>query len=171
MIYFYGGAFNPMTLAHLQIIFDVKKNMNDEDWLTIGITQHDYKVFDLDYNVRSMIVHSNLNYYCYPFKHIRLVKQNKRTWAFLHEIFDEQTQKDITIIVGEDEWNDLNNGKWHYSKELLNTYKFKVIPRTNDISATKVRELIKNNANYDELKKYITKKTYDMLKNYGKINN
>ena len=81
--------------------------------------------------------------------------------AYIHY----RTRRDyFIIIVGEDEWNDLNTGKWHYSKELLNTYKFKVIQRTNGISSTKVRELLKNNVGFDELQNYITRETYDILK-------
>lgn len=165
-LYFYGGAFNPMTLAHLEIINNILNEMDNDDWLTIGITEHDYKTFDYSYSIREYILTQNLlKYATPPFKHVRILKQDKRTWNFLHEIFDEEKQKNIVLVIGEDEYNDLKDKKWHYSKEILSTYQIKTISRTNNISATKVRELIAKNADFKELKKYITKTTYNILKN------
>lgn len=172
MIYFYGGAFNPMTNAHLEIIKIILKDIKDNDTFILAITNHDYKSYTYDYNTRLKIVLENLKLIDFNFTlggKYQLVKQTKRTWKFLQEnlIIPKNHIKNITIVVGEDEWNDLNAGKWHYSKDLLNTYNFKVIPRTNNISSTKVRELLKNNASFNELQNYITKETYDILKEYN----
>jgi nicotinate-nucleotide adenylyltransferase len=167
MIYFYGGAFNPMTKAHINIIKNILDNMKDEDLMIIAITDHDYKNYDYDYNTRLHIVLKNLKYSGFNDTlggRIQLIKQDRRTWKFLNEVLN--IKNNLTLVVGEDEWNDLNEWKWNYSKELLNTYKFKVIPRTDDISSTKVRELIKNNVDFNELQKYITKETYNILKGF-----
>ena len=154
-----------MTLAHLEIINIILKQMNTDDLLYIGITEHDYKRFDYDYDLRKDVITKNLLSHSIPEKHIKLVKQDKRTWNFLHERFNEQQQKNIVLILGEDEYNDLLNNVWHYSSDILNTYQIKVIPRTNNISATKVRELIKQHADWNILKQYITKETYDKVIN------
>jgi len=162
MIYFYGGAFNPMTISHLEIIKSILKDLKEDEKLVIGITEHDYKTYDLDFELRKMIVMNNLMAIDADYalgKTIQILKQNQRTWKFFHTL----PYQDITMVVGEDEWNDLKEGKWHYSKEILNTYKIKVIPRVDNISATKVRELIKNKASKEELLKYITKETYSLL--------
>ena len=95
----------------------------------------------------------------------KVIKQTERTWKFLQEKL--KLTNNVTIVVGEDEWNDLKAGKWHYSNELLNTYNFKVIPRTNNISSSKVREIIKN---FNELTNYITKETYEILKRGNYLN-
>ena len=162
MIYFYGGAFNPMTKSHLDIIKRIINDMTNDDNLIIGITDHDYKTYEFDYNTRLKIVLENLKSIGFDFtlgEKYQVLKQNQRTWKFFHTL----PYKDITMVIGEDEWKDLNEGKWHYSKEILNTYKVKVIPRVDNISATKVRELIKNKANKEELLKYITIETYNLL--------
>lgn len=161
MIYFYGGAFNPMTKAHLEIIKNILNNMKDEDSFILAITNHDYKTYSYDYDTRLNIVFKNLESIGFDYTlggRYKVIKQTERTWKFLQEKL--KLTNNITIVVGEDEWNDLTAGKWHYSKELLNTYNFKVIPRTNNISSSKVREIIKN---FNELKNYITKETYDIL--------
>lgn len=163
--YFYGGAFNPMTLAHLEIIKDIIQNMNLQDILIIGITDHSYKQFKYDYDLRYKIVYYNvLKYINPPINKIKIVKQDKRTWNFLNQD-DMKKYFPITLVLGEDEYNDLKDNKWHYSKDILNTYSIKIIPRTNNISSTKVRELFDNNASYNELKNYITEETYEIIKN------
>lgn len=165
MIYFYGGAFNPITKAHIDIIKNILDNMKDEDSMIIAITDHDYKNYDYDYNTRLHIVLKNLKYAGFNDTlggRVKLIKQDRRTWKFLNEVLN--IKNNLTLVIGEDEWNDLKNYKWHYSKDILNLYKIKVIPRTNDISSSKVRELLQNKASFDELQKYITKETYNILK-------
>lgn len=168
MIYFYGGAFNPMTKAHLEIIKNILDNMKDEDSFILAITDHDYKTYSYDYNTRLKIVLKNFKNIGFDYTlggRYKVIKQTERTWKFLQEKL--KLTNNVTIVVGEDEWNDLKAGKWHYSNELLNTYNFKVIPRTNNISSSKVREIIKN---FNELKNYITKETYEILKRGNYIN-
>ena len=168
MIYFYGGAFNPMTKAHLEIIKSILDNMKDEDTFILAITDHDYKSYSYDYNTRLKIVLENFKNIGFDYTlggRYKVIKQTERTWKFLQKKL--KLTNNVTIVVGEDEWNDLKADKWHYSKELLNTYNFKVIPRTNNISSTKVREIIKN---FNELKNYITKETYEILKSGNYIN-
>ena len=172
MIYFYGGAFNPMTKAHLEIIENIIKDMNNNDEFILAITDHDYKTYTYDYYFRKRIVCKNLERFGFKPRfnvnsRFKILRQSERTFNFLSHctlLKNYIYRDDFIIIVGEDEWNDLNTGKWHYSKELLNTYKFKVIQRTNGISSTKVRELLKNNVGFDELQNYITRETYDILK-------
>lgn len=163
MIYFYGGAFNPMTKTHLDIIKNILNEMKETDQLIVAITDHDYKTYDYDFNTRKQIVLENLKDIGFDYTlggRFQVIKQDQRTWRFLHTI---KIDDDLTLVVGEDEWNDLKAGKWHYSDKILNTYKIRIIPRTDDISATKVRELIKSNASKNELLKYITEITYKML--------
>ena len=157
MIYFYGGAFNPMTISHLKIIKYIINLLKDDDKLIIGITSHDYKIYEFDYETRKRIVEENIKEF---FNKIEIIKQDQRTWKF----FQTLPYKQITMVIGEDEWNDLKAGKWHYSNDILNTYNILTIPRTDDVSSSKVRELLKENTNKDELLKYITEITYNILK-------
>jgi nicotinic acid mononucleotide adenylyltransferase len=164
--YFYGGAFNPLTNSHIEIINTILNEMNNDDLLIIGITDHDYKTFQFSYDIRYFIVKQNCLTYCnHPYKRIKLIKQDKRTWQFLNELM----YKNYVLVIGEDEYIDLKNGKWFYSKEILDNFELKVIPRNNGISSTKVRELLKNNATFEELKEYISDITYQILKTIKKI--
>ena len=156
MIYFYGGAFNPMTRSHLKIIKYIV-NLLEDGKLVIGITSHDYKTYEFDYELRKRIVEDNIKEFS---DKIEIVKQDQRTWKF----FQTLPYKQITMVIGEDEWKDLKAGKWHYSNDILNTYNILTIPRTDDVSSSKVRELLKENAGKNELLKYITEITYNILK-------
>jgi nicotinic acid mononucleotide adenylyltransferase len=160
MIYFYGGAFNPMTVTHQEIIADLIANMTDKDRLIIAITTHDYKTYQFSYEVRKEIITKNLVRIPVENKKIRIIEQNERTWKFLQSMTMEQ----ITIVLGEDEYKDLEKGYWHNSQDLLNTYKFKIIPRTNNISATAARDIINTNINDPDILKYITPTTLEYIK-------
>lgn len=160
MIYFYGGAFNPMTIAHQEIITNLIKNMAKDDRLVIAITTHDYKTYQFSYKIRNKIVEKNLLKIPIIDKKVKIVEQSERTWKFLQSM----TMEPITIVLGEDEYNDLKNGYWHNSQDILNTYKFIVIPRTNNISSTIVREMINSNINNPDILNYITPTTLEYLK-------
>ena len=60
MVYFYGGAFNPMTKAHQSIIFNIINKMTKDDRFLIAITTHDYKTYQFSYDIRKKIIEENL---------------------------------------------------------------------------------------------------------------
>lgn len=154
--YFYGTAANPFTLAHENIIRYILQ-LDKNNKVYIGITDHDYKTFEYPFELRKKIVEDNLE----DLKdRIVILRQDQRTYKFLSSLHDMIDY----IVVGEDEWKDLKDGKWLYSNELFNCWKWKVMPRLNAISSTKVRELIKKDATYEDLSWMISKKTYDILK-------
>ena len=102
--YFYGGAFNPMTNSHMKIIQSVLSEMDKDDLLIVGITDHDYKSFQFNYELREKIVFENCLKYCnYPNKRVKIIKQDKRTWRFLNEL----GYKNYVLVIGEDEYIDL----------------------------------------------------------------
>ena len=122
--YFYGGAFNPMTNSHMKIIQSVLSEMDKDDLLIVGITDHDYKSFQFNYELREKIVFENCLTYCnYPNKRVKIIKQDKRTWRFLNEL----GYKNYVLVIGEDEYIDLKDGKWHHSEDILNSFEIKVI--------------------------------------------
>ena len=104
MIYFYGGAFNPMTKAHLEIIKSILDNMKDEDSFILAITDHDYKTYSYDYDTRLNIVFKNLENIGFDYTlggRYKVIKQTERTWKFLQEKL--KLTNNVTIVVGEDE--------------------------------------------------------------------
>ena len=160
--YFYGGAFNPMTKSHLKIIQTILEKMSNDDLLIIGITDHDYKQFKYDYSLREKIVQKNCLSYCnHTYKRIKLVKQNKRTWKFLNEL----GYNNYVLVIGEDEYKDLKDGKWYYSDLILENFEIFVIPRTDGVSSSKVRELFENKMFLTAMK-YLTPTTIKLLPEY-----
>ena len=44
MIYYYGGSFDPITVAHIDILKTISKQLGEDDVLMIGVTNNDEKV-------------------------------------------------------------------------------------------------------------------------------
>lgn len=164
MIYFYGGAFNPLTKAHLNIISDILNKMVKDDRFIIAITTHDYKRYQFSYDIRKKIIEENLRDFDLKDKNVKIINQTERTWKFLNSL----TKEKITIILGEDEYNDLKKGLWHYSQEILNTYEFIIYPRIDNISSSMVREMINTDIRNSEILNYISLTTLEILKNLNK---
>ena len=130
--------------------------------LIIGITDHDYKQFKYDYSLREKIVQKNCLSYCnHPYKRIKLVKQDKRTWKFLNEL----GYNNYVLVIGEDEYKDLKDGKWYYSDLILANFDIFVIPRTDGVSSSKVRELFENKM-FLTATRYLTPTTIKLLPEY-----
>ncbi len=157
--YFFGLAASPFTKAHQRIIEDILAE-NEQNKVYVAITDHDYKSISMPWTLREKIVEANLIDYIAAGR-VVILKQTERTYRFLSSLHDWMDY----VVVGQDEWNDLKAGKWHYSTELLNCWKWKVIPRAADgISSSKVRELLdKGCRRYEEFKDLITKKTFNLL--------
>lgn len=173
-IYFYGGAFNPLTLTHQKIIDNLVSELklngctDDNDILHIGITFHDYKNYEFDKDLRMKFVKEYMDSKYLDKFGWEVSFQDERTWNYLHKVYTDDAQKYITLIMGQDEYDDLKAGKWHQSDDILNTYNIKVIPRTDGVSSSKVRELIKNKQ-FNEVKTYVSDKTFDILKAEGYV--
>lgn len=157
-VYFYGGAFDPLTLAHEAIIRHLcELNIT----LEIGVTNHEYKsppmfsAYMREAMVREYIhdlygKSSGLHASCF------IYAQRCRTWEYMQGMHPSSSLTD-TIVVGMDEMRDLMAGKWHHSQELMDNYAFLVLPRTEqDMSSTQVRQLIKDRASDEELLKYVS---------------
>ena len=143
--YFYGLAANPLTKAHERIVRSILEESNAYKMI-IGVTDHDYKKFAFPFQIRMEMAEA-------VFKdlvdagRVQLVRQDRRTWRFLTESLPQVDG----IIVGEDEWQDLMDGKWSKSQDILETWPVRVMMRTDGISSTKVRELIDKGLPLDDV--------------------
>lgn len=190
MKYFYGGAFDPITVAHINIMKAIHKQLRSEDQMFVAISNNDEKNYHSTLDERFNIVHDTL---VEKFKTNTpvLMKQDKRTLAFLTENFNGQ-ENEITICMGEDEWNALINGKWVNWDLLLKLYKFLVVRRitgenktepnmpkgiaatvtfietenTLGISSSAVREILYKspNTHYEAVSQFITHQTFRSIK-------
>ena len=169
MIYYFGSAFNPLTLAHQKIIADIASSLTTGDNLIVGVTTHEYKDYEYSRDFRYELIYNYMfnTYPMYTSKfHWQVWNQYERTWKFLNTVFKPEDQKNICLIIGQDEYDSLLKGEWHFHQEILNTYKIKIIPRTDNISSTAVRNLLKQNATWEELSPFISKETYNKIKQY-----
>lgn len=190
MIYFYGGSFDPVTNAHIDIIKAISKKLRLNDMLMVGVADNDEKNYKTAINYRFTMVQDMVNEKLQKYN-IRVVKQENRTYKFLQDYIAQTgvTINDFTICVGEDEWKSLCAGKWVNYELLLKHFKFLVVNRdsTNEIkapkgfntnvtvikanigegiSASKAREILSKNpdSHYEEVKELITHHTFRYIK-------
>ena len=153
----FGGAFNPLTNAHVDII---NRLIKISDKVIIAITNHDYKFIELDLPLRIEIVKDHFKNEIKSGK-IKIVVQNKRTWEFLKDL-DEKIDY---IAIGNDEFQSLNAGEWHFSNEIKSNYSIFNFKRDeNSISSTKARKIIKEKGYEESLLSHIPKSVFDFLK-------
>ncbi len=174
---FFGGSFNPPTIAH----FEIAKTSIEEfglDKLVIVPMGDKYE--------KSGLISFNLRYEMLEkaFKDLDNVEisnmqqnQKKRTYAIdsFEEISKKYNKTENFFIMGLD--NYLNINKWKGSEELLKNYKYIVFKRGNikipnfsknaffldisyNISSSDVRKMIKNNEN---LKDVLNKDVIDFI--------
>jgi len=183
MKYFFGLAADPLTIGHIAIIKTIHKQLKNNDELYIAISNNDEKQYHATLDERFSIVHDAI---MDKFKKNPpiLVKQDKRTLAFLTENFADQ-EKEIVICVGEDEWKSLLEGRWVNYDLILKRYQFLVVGRQNteiktcgypvtvvniqdctDVSSSAVRDILYRNPNchYCDVEKHITHQTFRSIK-------
>lgn len=188
MNYIFGSWFDPFTHAHEAIIKAVKKKMHANDKLYILVTDNDEKSGRTPAEIRKEMVKTAL-----AAKNIRyeLDIQKVRMYEYLWLYFRDCDPKDITIVIGGDEWKNLQAGKWFRSNQLLTTYNFLVFERDGlvtysrktpcptvdsvdfeDVSSSAVREIFRTNpeCHYKDVQKYISKVVFNFIRKEGKIN-
>ena len=185
MIYYFGFAADPITKAHISIIKSVIKHLSVDDKFYVAITDNDEKNFNTSFEDRQLVVRQTLKS-VFDKNCPEVIRQNTRTYPFLKETF-AGNDDNITVIIGEDEWNDLLDGKWNASNYMLKTYKFIVARRdgcgklrdidkyhvktinvenSDRVSATEVRHIFFRNPMtiYTDVKHHILKKTFEIIK-------
>jgi len=191
MKYVFGLAGDPITLGHIAIVKSIHKHLDENDELYIMVSNNDEKQYHTSLSERFDVINQTMKS-LFKTKTPIIVEQHKRTYSFLQEQFNGQ-DSEITIVVGEDEWNALLDAKWHNYDLLLKTYSFMVARRKgegelrdadkynvktiklydcDEISSTKVREIFYRNpeVKYKEVQSYINKKTFEVIKENGLYN-
>ena len=189
MHYIFGSWFDPFTHAHEAIIKNIKKKMRGDDMLHILVTDNDEKTGRTPVKYRIEMVHAamankNINY--------SVDVQKIRTYEYINWKLSYLDPNDITIVIGEDEWQALLDRKWKFSDRLLKTYKFIVCIRypglptgiekregcslldlglKGDISSSTVREIFRRNpeTHYKFVQPYISKVIFNVIKRAGFI--
>lgn len=171
MIYYFGSAFNPITLAHQEILDKIISKVNGyKDVVVIGVTTYNYQDLEFESGIRYEMAFQYMSKKYGVTINWKVYYQFAKTWEYLHKIFKEEEQHNICLVIGQDEYDDLKEGKWEHSEDILNTYQIKVIPRTNNISSSKVRDLFESNNDikFEDVQEFITKDIYEFLSIYYK---
>lgn len=133
MIYYYGLSADPITVAHIDILKTIHKRLHNDDKLLIGVANNDEKNYKVLGSDRMAMVFEILNTKFDMEKgNIEVKNQNDRTYKFLCDyiaVNNGLTMKDITIVVGEDEWKSLCDAKWVNWDLLLKHFNFLVFRR------------------------------------------
>lgn len=190
MIYYYGGSFDPVTLAHIELFKAIAKQLRKNDTLLIGVANNDEKNYKAPIGDRMDMVNKlvetklkNTN--------VRVIRQDTRTYKFLQDYQQQCGKTDFTICVGEDEWKSLCDGKWVNWDLLLKQYEFIVFNRydseeivlpkhinpnvsfqsagdTSGISSSATREILFRDpdCHYEQVKNLVTHPTFRYIKEH-----
>lgn len=191
MHYIFGSWFDPFTKAHEAILKTLQKNViTQKDKLIICVTANDEKQDRTPVEERYALVEKDLK--AKKIAHTLVVQPN-RMYDFLHSrLFDNVPYSDITVVIGEDEFDALMTGKWKYSQTLLKNYCFIVFKRAadaithyhekftdrvmfmdidtefEDVSSSEVREIFRRNpeCHYKDVQKHISRPVFEYIKEH-----
>lgn len=134
--YVYGGAFDPVTVAHETIIYHLLDNAASGDSLLFAVTDDGEKQYSVNATIRREMLQKAVDkYFCLHSTRFEqdgitamVVIQNERTCRFLET--NDLLNKDTTLVLGMDEWVDLYNSyKWQDADRLKASLKFMVFDR------------------------------------------
>lgn len=191
MHYIFGSWFDPFTKAHEAILKALqKKVLTKDDKLIVCVTANDEKQDRTPVEERYALVEKDLK--AKKIAHTLVVQPN-RMYDFLHsKLFDNVPYSDITVVIGEDEFDALIAGKWKYSETLMKNYHFIVFRREKDsitryslkydsnfkfmdidtefvdVSSSEVREIFRRNpeCHYKDVQKHISRPVFEYIKEH-----
>lgn len=185
------GSFNPIHNAHIGIgELAIDSGLVDEIWFVIA-KQNPFKDnYGVDFDDRERMIGIALmetHLRGYKMKSVSVEKflldDKPKTYNTLNAIKIENSYQgvDYTIICGDDMYNQIPT--WYNGQQLLDEYKFIVFRRDNDtpivcenvkylntngledISSTKIREMIKNDD--DNVLNYINEYVLKYIKDFN----
>lgn len=130
--YFYGLAADPLTKGHITIIKSLIKRLKEDETLHIMISNNDEKIYSapaqdrlqiLDDVVKDVLLNKEVK------GTVSTCIQNERMHYFLRKNFSQLKDEDITIVVGDDEFESLLRGEWVNAELLLQNFSFLVFSR------------------------------------------
>ena len=131
--YVYGGAFDPITVAHEAIIFNLLECAAPGDSFLFAVTDNDEKKYSCDIAERKAMLQMVVNKYLASLRmegkiDTNVVVQRVRTCDFLEDC--GLLNKSTTLVLGMDEWADLATSyRWKDADRLKENLEFQVYDR------------------------------------------
>lgn len=155
---FFGGCFNPPTIAHIELIEQTikDKNLDMVYFVPMGDLYKKENLIPAFHRVNMLKIAMKEK-----MEILNISIDSKRDLKAIDTfriIEKEFNQSDNYFIMGSDNFENIKF--WKDSEELLRNYKYIVLNREDDISSSKVREKIKNNEDvsqfiYKDVEQYI----------------
>lgn len=153
---FFGGCFNPLTNAHVNLIKDVikKENLDKVYFVPMGNSYEKEELIEFSHrkNMINLAIENEEKMGVLDF----LDKIDKKMYAIdTFKLIDEKFKDaERYFIMGTDNYEKINN--WKDANSLKNNYKYIILDRntpsnTKDISSSTVRNKIKQKEKIDEL--------------------
>lgn len=129
----YGGAFDPITVAHEAIIYHVLSHAPVDSRCMFLVTDNDEKKYSADIADRKEMLQMTVQKCArslgrVEYTHFDVRVQRERTADYLEA--NGLLDKDTVIVLGMDEWTDLYNGyRWKDAARLKECVRFEVFDR------------------------------------------
>lgn len=191
MIAVYGGSFNPMTKAHMEIVSSLLKIADIEKVILIPVGDKYPKEDLLDSKSRTDIIQGNIDALSVAYEveidTIEIESPGRMfTYDTLKQIQLKYPTQEISFVLGVDNLREINT--WHKAEELLQKFDLILVNRSDDstefneefvgnvvtvielekmseISSSKVRQIVRESGyEKEELLKYISVQTFGYLK-------
>ena len=164
---FFGGCFNPVTKAHIDLIRDVikKENLSKVYFVPMGDFYCKNNLIPVNHRI-AMLKLAIKNEKKMDILHISNKDSKTRAIDSFKLIEEKFKNSEHFFIMGSDNYKKLPN--WENSEKLINNYKYIVLDRdkgiTKDISSSIAREKIRMNESANDL-------ISEQVLQYIKINN
>jgi len=161
---FFGGCFNPITNAHLNLIREVisKENLEKVYFVPMGNLYEKQGLISIEHRIKML----ELAFENEPkIDILNISNTNKKMCAIdTFKIIDEKfSNVERYFIMGSDNYKKITD--WKNSEELLKNYKYIILDRENgknkNISSSIIRKKISLDENVEEL---IPIKVYEYIK-------
>lgn len=150
---FFGGCFNPITKAHIQLIKKViqERNLDKVYFVPMGNLYEKKDLIKLEYRIEMLKLAFEQEE---KMQILAISNQNEKTYAIdTFRIIDEKfPEAERFFIMGSDNFQKIT--QWKKSDALLKNYQYIVLNRENgdmkQISSSLVRQKIKQNEPIDD---------------------
>lgn len=152
---FFGGCFNPLTNAHVNLIKDIieKENLNKVYFVPMGNSYEKDELIDFSHrkNMLDLAIENETKMGVLDF--LGNIKQKMYAIDTFKLIDEKFKNAERYFIMGTDNYEKINTWK---GSEILKNYNYIVLDRntpsnTKEISSSTVRNRIKQNEKIDEL--------------------